>query len=637
VVHRCANESEVAVRRSLLFLLLCVACGSSVPATRAELNTQIAPYDFAQKTPEKISELLKSAVDDTEPSANARYVATRARLDWFLSAWINDDTILLDKLGQHLGVVGCSHQEKREQCLKEIPEKILKEFGESSPFLQESVQLKSLLSALQLGPGNAAMALGVHSASKKTGEIGLRAKVAIIATALPVVKSLPSLTRRQALETLAFRAPFLCPDSFMALDPKQGNDIDVAAAYCGFACPTHRNGVLSSEDTIKLLLDKCTIEYYGFASGQAHFVTKRNFVTIRLLQYLSQQMTALSEAKDDPLAPLISPALQSLRPKFEELRFYATIDTESTADGLSFSQQTAQYLIDSTPYLVLRGSQVYVALWPTLRSKAEKIELSEQQYSHPGKLIGSTQDTSSLAKEISDAASFEFSLGPRFSQEELLASAPPLVPAILGAPEGTRPRGKPIFLMSNADATFQEFFTVGRAATEAGYGRVRLLTNLYELRWSSTVSAMELLFANGEDLALLEKSPLGFPGGALIVMYQPGSLRAVLAPGLEKSGIDKKALDGIKLEDKGEFDDDPRAEFFSYFSAKRIIFAVAPGIKMKQVAELLDQMRRSNPAADILLTLAPDTDLPAWVKTLPRTTGAAFEASNNFSAIEVGP
>jgi hypothetical protein len=614
------------LRKLLLGLFLCLACKNiSTGSISADLTAQLLPYDFAQKTPEKIKEiLLRAGEEDSEEAAIGRYFATRARLDWFLVAWLNNDDFLFDKLAIHLGLVGCSHQEERERCLKEIPATILKGLKEITVFAPNATPLKNLLSALQLGSGSAALALGVNSASKKNNEIALRARLVVLATAKPTLDILPKLSRTKALETLAFEAPFLCPDNFLALDPKKNaTTIDATAAYCGFACPKHRNGVLGGEDTIDTLTKDCSIEYYGFSKGQESFVTKRNFIAYRILQNLMQHLTASREAKQDPLYPLIAKSLDELSPRMKTLRFFASLDLENSIDGLPFNYAASVYLIDSAPYLTLRGSQAFVALWPTLRASEDGIHLAEQQYIHPGKPIDISQGASKLVQELSDAASFDFSLGPRLPQEkfEELLRKPAL--SLLGAPEGIRARGKPIFLITNPTTTFQEFFDASLTITDAGYGRVRVLTNLSALKRETAVPAIELIFARSEDLVVLEKSPLGFPGGSLILLLQPKGLRVLLPPGLQRSALSPQLRDGVPTEDNS-LNSEKLKEFFQYFTATRLIIAASPSITLAQLTPLLDAIKQHNSEAELLLTTAPETESPAWVNKLPKATTGAF-------------
>jgi hypothetical protein len=222
------------------------------------------------------------------------------------------------------------------------------------------------------------------------------------------------------------------------------------------------------------------------------------------------------------------------------------------------------------------------------------------------------------------AESFEFSLGPRLTQEPNPTSEPAELYGV--NPEGTKPHGKPLLVLAAKDLPCGELNAAGTAASDAGYGRLRLISDDYLLQTGKQSRAVELLFARGEDLAFLDKAPKGFPGGALVVVMQRGSVRAMLMPGLEKSSLPLAALAGVTPSPAGELDAITLSDFLMHFTAHKLIIAAAPNITLAALMQLIDGVKRKDITAEILIAQAPESGDPSWIAALPKALHGDFSS-----------
>lgn len=628
-----------STRTIFCLFLLVWSCRSAPQKTLAsEISAGLTPYDFAQKTPEKIAELLTQGKEDTTEGAIARYVVAKARLDWLLYAWLTGEKAAFERLAEHVGLKGCGNVEEKKRCLQEIPKKIIEELGELNAAVSEASALKSLLSALQSGPpGSAVQAAGLQSALKKEGEVALRAQLVKLATVQDILPTINATTRDQALELFANSAPFTCTHGLLAVTPGDPNrTAEAAAPQCGYACTAHNNGRVSSEDTPKKLFQSCTPAYYGLEEKQEHLLTKRNFIVMKILNDLGQALLTALKPQEDPLLPLVRGTLGEISKKLESLRFFAGFDLNVAAPIL---ENTELYPVESAPYLYIQKNKLSIGLWPTLSLVEYKASLREGPYAFPGKELGAPEEAAqSLPQEISAAESFEFSLGPRLPQEVPPTPAQTQIAELYTVnPEGKRPHGKPLFVLAPEDIPFQDLFSVGYATSEAGYGRLRVLSDLSLLRVGRQARAVELYFAKGEELAFVEKAPVGFPGGALIVVMQRGSVHAVLPPGLERLALSPAALTGFPPSPEGTLDPIPLGDFLMHFNAQKLIIAAAPNMPLKPIFQLIDGVKRKDPEAQILLTLAPEAGAPSWIATMPKSVQGSFSTLAPLEVIPTPP
>jgi hypothetical protein len=621
-----------------LLVLFLAACGA--PSAPSDLSAQLHPYDWRGKTPEKLRALLSA-----DAPLSARYAVANARLDWLLTAWLNRDNVLLGLLGDHLGIPRCSQREQFDACLESIPANIREQLGEADSSVPEAADLRSLLAALSTNPRSAVQAAAIEAAIARGGPSKLRAQLALAASARTRLAGL-SWSQERALATLLQGVPFACPDRFLSLTEKDSDEAaNGLAPFCSYACPAHQ----SPDHREELLWKNCPPEHFGLTREQGAFLAPRNFLLHRAFQPLTDALNALETlSPQDPLHHFLTPGLNAFAQELAALRLPAALPRT-----LPISGEDAPLVEPQKPlYVWVSEESAGVALWPTFGlsgAPGQRLaSLREGEFLHPGRVLSS--DPAALARALNAALEQDRSLGERLPfRAPAPASAPasepspdptptpdpepPLTiepgwtmmrpasssPSGLN-PEGTRPPGDVLDWFVSPGTTLERLFPLALAAREAGFGRFRLLTRAGS---PSGLRALEWLPTRGEELAFPAKTPRGFPGGAMVILLQPSGIRSVLLPGLETSALPPLALSGVARGESG-FDPQSLQDFWMTFLPQRVIVAVAPSLRVGDLARVLSGLARRAPSAPVAVVLAPEEGSPSWLATLPKARYPEF-------------
>lgn len=372
----------------------CRSDDSNLPVpTEADLR----PYDFRGHTALKLVRVCARARRETgHRAARLHLLCGRTLLDWYLSAALREDAVLLGALGKQVGAGVPGHGRLPPERLGQILHAIEDHFsralalgrGSSLAPLAEAGRRLTRLQRDQARRWDHAYLDGIREAALPGAAFELQARLIIAGAGLDGMRALRKGNRSQRQEILIRGLGFSCPAE---ADP--GDEVSPHKPTCPLACPSLRATAyrLSPARRKALIAARCPLRYLGFSQRQhGVYLSRTSLLVARAVSYQLRNLERLVAQRRHPLVHTVRGALHQLQRRLASLRVPLPLPDMSPGEpghiGVPLSA-SADEPLRAPMFLALDETHLLAGPVPVLGVRASQVELFDQLegYTFPGR------------------------------------------------------------------------------------------------------------------------------------------------------------------------------------------------------------------------------------------------------------
>ncbi len=383
---------------ALVAVLVAPACGSRAKR-QVPTEADLRPYDFRGHTALKLRRVCRRAERQSgHKAARLHLLCGRTLLDWYLSAALREDAVLLGSLARQLNIPVPADGKLPPAAMPHLLEAIGGHFSRAlaqgrgcslAPVAEAGHRLTELQRVHSRSWSHDYLA-GIADAARPGAAFELQARVIIAGAGLDGLRAVRQGNRTQRREVLIRGLGFSCPAE---ADP--GDGTTPRKPTCPLACPSIRSTAyrLSPNRRKALIAARCPLSHLGFSHRQhGVYLSRTSLLVARAVSYQLSNLKRLTALQKHPLVYTIRGALHQLGRRLSALRVPLPLPDMSPGEPGFIAiplSASADDPVRAPVFIALDETRLLAGPVPVLGVRASQVELFDQLegYTFPGRAL----------------------------------------------------------------------------------------------------------------------------------------------------------------------------------------------------------------------------------------------------------